>query len=433
METLEFLGGKYQKKEQIVPGPVQTFRAREAGTSREVFVHRVSTTDEQAEQMALLRMLTTVLLRSSEARKLVLDFGEEQGFWYVVTASEPRCLMLREWLQFELNREASMPVPPASVSAEPSAPPSQPKEAPIPSAGSLGPEPGEFTRVFQSLKPEAVPPPTASSTEPAPKSDEPGEFTRFFQGGLAPSESKPPANPEVKRSQDRPSRGGFVQRPHTPMPPLQPKATESGEFTRLFAGPNTEVPKSGDGFADQASSKPDPGDPFSGSRNAPKAPVQERAEPGEYTRIFGAGTVPSPLPSPSAPANVFASPPADDPLRGTRPLDATPHAPTTPPKGPSEYTMVIQGSHLASDAGSAAGPATPNGGAENLSALPKFSVPPQAKVPAVSPPRLPAMPAPAAEVKVPVGGNKKLVIFFAILGILAVVLVLLVVLTAVKK
>jgi hypothetical protein len=43
------------------------------------------------------------------------------------------------------------------------------------------------------------------------------------------------------------------------------------------------------------------------------------------------------------------------------------------------------------------------------------------------------MPAPAAEVKVPVGENKKLVIFFAILGILAVVLVLLVVLIAVKK
>lgn len=430
METLEFLGGKYQKKEQIVPGPVQTFRAREAGTSRDVFVHRVSTTDEQAEQMALLRMLTTVLLRSNEARKLVLDFGEEQGFWYVVTESEPRCLILREWLQFELNRGASTPAPPVS---EPSAPPPQPKEASMPPAEPARPEPGEFTRVFQSLKPEAGPPPTASSTEPPPKRDEPGEFTRFFQGGLAPPENKPPANPEVKRSQDRPSRGGFVQRPHTPIPPLQPKPSETGEFTRLFAHPNAEVPKSGDRFADFGSSKPDRGDPFSGSGNAPKAPAQETSEPGEYTRIFGAGSTPSPLPSPSKPANVFASPPTDDPLRGTRPLEAAPPALPTPSKGPSEYTMVIQGSHLPSNAPVAGGPATPSAGAENASALPKFSAPPQVKVPPVSPPKPPAMPAPPAQVKVPAGGNKKLVIFFAILAILAVVLVLLVVLIAVKK
>lgn len=429
METLGFLGGKYQKKEQIVPGPVQTFRAREAGTSREVFVHRVSTTDEQAEQMALLRMLTTVLLRSNEARKLVLDFGEEQGFWYVVTESEPRCLILREWLQFELNRGASPPTPPAS---EPSAPLSQPKEASIPPAGPTRPEPGEFTRVFQSLKPEAGPPPTASSTEPPLKRDEPGEFTRFFQGGLAPSENKPPANPEVKRSQDRPSRGGFVQRPHTPIPPLQPKPAETGEFTRLFAHPNTEVPKSGDRFPDYPSPKPDPGDPFSGGGNTPKAPPQDPAEPGEYTRIFGAAGGPSPLPSVSKPANVFASPPADDPLRSTRPLEAAPPVSPAPPKGPSEYTMVIQGTHPSPGTG-AGGPATPNTGAENASALPKFSVPLQPKVPAVSPPKPPAVPAPAAEVKVPAGGSKKLIVFFAILGVLAVVLVLLVVLIAVKK
>lgn len=482
METLEFLGGKYQKTEQIVPGPVQTFRAREAASGRDVFVHRVSTTEEAAEQMALLRMLTTVLLRSPEARRLVLDFGDDQGFWYVVTQSEPRCLILREWLQFELNRSDNTPVPskqmqgapaisspppaskpePLSPKPEETAPgeftklfqttrPASLKESSAPglSSSSTLPEkiattpappaqsePGEFTRVFQSLKPPpAQPTPVTSPAAQAPK-DEQGEFTKLFHGGL-PSAGKPPSNPEIKRSQDRPSRGGFVQRPNTPMPPLPQKSpAEPGEFTRIFSHPVPQTQKPKDVFADYPISSANSRDLFSGG-DLPKPKTPEAREPGEYTRIFGGGKVSPPIeqPLPAPPKALNPTPiPLDDPLQGTRHFSPAPAAPPPVQKGPSEYTMVIHGNRPLQDA--PAGNASPTAGSAPppaAPALPKVPPPPQLKLPQVSVPKPPAAPA-FAQVKGPTtAGNKKLVVFFTILAVLAVVLILLVVLIAVKK
>ncbi len=405
METLEFLGGKYQKTEQIVPGPVQTFRAREAATGREVFVHRVSSTEEQAEQTALLRMLTTVLLRSAEARKLVLDFGDDQGFWYVVTDSEPRCLILREWLQFELNRANSAPAVEKRAPAKPVPAPE------APTVQQTKSEPGEFTRMFEAGPRVSATPPSASARTPSPPAEnEPGEFTRFFQGGLPPTAGKGELNPEVKRSQDRPSRGGFVQRPHTPVPPLPQKPTDPGEFTRIFSHP---------------------------ASGAPKPTLPERQEPGEYTRIFGGGTV-SPPPLPRPPAEPPGSRTADDPLAGTKPLTAVPAALIGPPaavKGPSEYTMVIQGNRPLREAGSpdSPPPSAATAGPGSAPALPQMPAIPQLTVPKVSVPKPPAMPAPAPVNLPAAASNRKLVVFFAILAVLAVVLILLVVLITVKK
>jgi hypothetical protein len=103
MESFEFLGGRYNRPEQIMSGPVQAFKAQNAANGRTVFIHRVSTTEAPAEQAALLKLLTTALVKSSEAKRLVLDFGEESGYWYVVTESEPQCALLREWLQLEID------------------------------------------------------------------------------------------------------------------------------------------------------------------------------------------------------------------------------------------------------------------------------------------------------------------------------------------
>ena len=85
-------------------GPVQAFRAQNAANGRTVFIHRVSTTEAPEEQAALLKLLTTALVKSADAKRMVLDFGEESGFWYVVTENEPQCALLREWLQLELTR-----------------------------------------------------------------------------------------------------------------------------------------------------------------------------------------------------------------------------------------------------------------------------------------------------------------------------------------
>jgi hypothetical protein len=94
--------------------------------------------------------------------------------------------------------------------------------------------------------------------------------------------------------------------------------------------------------------------------------------------------------------------------------------------------MVIQGSGPKGDL-VAGGPSGDKGDTAKTSALPKISVPPPpAKVPQVNLPKPPPMPAPA-QVKAPGAENRKLIVFFAILGILAVILILLVVLIAVKK
>jgi hypothetical protein len=303
-------------------------------------------------------------------------------------------------------------------------------------------EPGEFTRVFQSLKPQSTPPkPAASPATPAAQApkEEQGEFTKLFQGGL-PSTAKTPSNPEIRRSQDRSSRGGFVQRPNTPMPPLpQKSAAEPGEFTRIFSQPIPEAQKPKDVFAGYPISKGNSRDLFSGGGDLPQSKTSEAHEPGEYTRIFGGGTISPPIeqPPPAAPKVLNPTPmPLDDPLQGTRHFSPAPVAPPPPvQKGPSEYTMVIQGNRPLQDAGianasAASGPAP----AANTPVLPKVPPPPpQLKVPQVSVPKPPAAPA-LAQVKAPMqAGNKKLIVFFSILAVLAVLLILLVVLIAVKK
>lgn len=572
MEALEFLGGKYQKPELIVSGPVQTFRAKDSATSRFVFAHRVSMAEEPTEQTALLRLLTTGMVRSPEVRKLVLDFGEEEGFWYVVTQPEPQCILLRQWLQSEMDgldagaaskKVASKPgeepaqkpeptapeptKPPPVISseraspavAEPSKPaipkaekpkeelgeftrmfrassqepvkpmapmstpqPEKPAKAEPPKPEERKNEPGEFTRIFQATSQSPAKPaspagqskieqPKTQITEQVPKGEtgeftrmfqaasgeppkappppkpsqaEAGEFTRFFQGGLPPSQK--PAPPSAERTfgsggQERPSRGGgFVQRPNTPMPPPA-KSSEPGEFTRLFSRPAPEgakpVTPAPDLFGQSSDSRSDamPDLPRGGAADLFEAePRKATSEgPGEYTKIFGSGTAASPPQQPSTTAEPPQAPLVEDYGRATRPITSIPVAPAPASKGPSEYTMIVQGHRPPEDAGPAAssGPGPDQAGSAkpfpNLSAPPVAplkglhppplvppSHPPQAKLPQA--PKLPgaADAAKLASSAAPAAGNpnKKLILLLVVLGILAIILVVLVALAAKK-
>jgi hypothetical protein len=164
MEALELLGSRYIKPEQVAVGPVETLRAQNAATWRVVFIHRVSTARESGEQADLLKLLTTALVRSSEAKRLVLDFGEEQGFWNVVTESEPQCESLRDWLQAEVDGAEKGE---AILSAE--------------QAAAMG----EFARLFargaklpprkvvQAKQPKAPAPPPPAPKAPEPEAPEP--------------------------------------------------------------------------------------------------------------------------------------------------------------------------------------------------------------------------------------------------------------------
>src|SRR5579884_4310797 len=247
METTEFLGGKYQKPEQIKPDPVHTFKTKEVSTGRTVFVHRVSTTEAPAEQASLLRLLMSAVFRSPSARNLILDYGEEQGFWYVITQGEPQCLQLREWLQFEIDHaggtagqtQTSGEAPPPPKTATPVEDPDRTQLA-TPKVGNVtperpspkaGPEPGEFTRMFQPAAKRETSPVWNEPAKPVePKQEpkqQPGEFTRMFLSKTEPAaeESKPapPSTPDRVNA-----------------PPMKAESTPvedgPGEFTRFFQG-----------------------------------------------------------------------------------------------------------------------------------------------------------------------------------------------------
>jgi hypothetical protein len=103
MQALKLLAGQYSQARQVASGRVETFRALSIATGRHVFIHRVATAAEPAEQAELLKLMTTALVRSPDVKNLILDFGEEQGYWHVVTEGEPQCISLRDWLTSEIN------------------------------------------------------------------------------------------------------------------------------------------------------------------------------------------------------------------------------------------------------------------------------------------------------------------------------------------
>ncbi|HEX4809370.1 MAG TPA: hypothetical protein VH325_10590, partial [Bryobacteraceae bacterium] len=492
MEPLEFLGGKYQQPEQIVSGEVQTFRARESATGRVVFVHRVAA-DADPKQAALLRLLLTGLFRSSSARNQILDFAEEPGFWYVVTESTEKCLLLREWLQLEIGSPSSgsathSPKPtevsdhdthPKAESARPA--PTKPisdfsggpipfviREQPVQPAGPSSPAPAAARNEFAKqepvrAEPKPQPKPTIESQwqsqsqsqpepkpwpkleplpepvklepvrieperelkpeppKPPPSQGEPGEFTRFFKGGMPPSA---PSRPDAFRSQDRPSRGfGPVQRPSNP--PSNPPKGEPGEFTQMFnrssgesaapappspsnaAKPAADMPSGRSGYSgnvdygfNNPSSNPRmdrlpdlsnrPGDlpsMFQANAEAPTPMRTASQEPGEYTRMFGKGSIPPPI-QPQSAVGSFPMPRSDDPLGGSTRfgMPAPQAAPPPPaPTGPSEFTRVMMGNRPQDPAAGQGAPGAgqgapeagtpPGGGAPGMGAPAGFGKP----------------------------------------------------------
>jgi len=364
MEAFEFLGGRYNRPEQIMSGPVQAFKAQNAANGRTVFIHRVSTTEAPAEQSALLKLLTTALVKSAEAKRLVLDFGEESGYWYVVTESEPQCALLREWLQLQIDAafagskpagKASAPL--ATTPATTSSAPTQKADpgeftrflqrpslnSPGTSAGTasrLGQKPapppppvGEFSRIFQN--PPAIPGENASASPSAPPPEPaqaplrppPGEFTNFFNASGAERNEKAPPTPGFQAPMQ-----GQPQRPSGPPPDAIPQQkTEPGEFTRFFtpglpvAAPKQSTPNTPGANFERSPNEPHIQRPYVQRPNSPAPPLPpppaKPTEPGEFTRMFsrpdnvpGASSQPVQYPPPpdvrSDPMG-FAKPPSN--------------------------------------------------------------------------------------------------------------------------
>jgi hypothetical protein len=290
---MSFLGGKYQPAEQVIDGAIQTFRGRQLGTGRAVFLHRIPNPTSQA-QASLLKLLLSSLYSSSVVKENVLDFGEEGDICYVVTQNLPQCLLLREWLQFEMDRCGAASAAVEQKNGEPTLYELASRPAPgeiVPATGAAK-EPenrGDFTRLFYGeplSKPQAAPvraitlvspesalakdtpnPPAAPSTAPKPETarDESGgqrqgEFTKLFQASAA--EPAPTKRPD---DEDTP-------------PIVASSDAGPGEFTRFFE--NADLPLPHQRSRDVAPSVQRPAHA--------STPLSER--PGEFTRMFSAVT-----------------------------------------------------------------------------------------------------------------------------------------------
>ncbi len=360
---------------------------------------------------------------------MILDVREDTRDWLVVTETDPRCLLLREWLQFELDNSVKAPEPDKK-------PEVQRRTGPVPLSNGAS---TDTSALASPMRPAVSAPETKSG-------DEPGEFTKFFKT------SSGTGLPPRSNATERTSR--TVQRPNTPMPvapPIPPPAKrEEGEFTKIFGrAPMEHTPapavtpgahQSADDFDNLFASKNELGMP------APASPPAQ----GEFTRMFGAASSAPPPMRPQSALGERASTGLDDPLAtsGSQSRAVPTVAPTnsTPAlggssAGPSEYTKVITGQ----PAPAGAGP-TPSGGASASapmslpgmavpSALPHVAPPPPPQVPPAAGPGVSGMSVPAAPpmkapppmmAPSPAPANRNLIIFLSVLAVLAVVLILLV-------
>lgn len=148
----------------------------------------------------------------------------------------------------------------------------EPESAPVLQTPQAAPEkePGEFTRLFQSMQPEPGAPGEAA------KDKGPGEFTRMFQSPMSPGLQKAGERADV-------SAGG------TPVPP--PPQKSGGEFTQLFgtasSGPGVKpVGPLGSGFGQSATGA------FAVPKELPKQHSVPQG-PGQFTQMMSAGAVPT--------------------------------------------------------------------------------------------------------------------------------------------
>ena len=187
---------RFELRELLRDGAVQTFHARERATGQAFDAHFASSLD---------------LLPGVDP---VIDRGTHEGRLYVVTTPAEHAPLdsAGAWR----IKPAAPPAPQAAASAPPADPAAAPgdftrmfqlRQAPEPVASPVltpvtpppatSSQPGEFTRAFQ--RPAAAPS-AAPVGSPAP--GQPGEFTRMFQKPVTPLDNSVPA-PPARASQPR--------------------------------------------------------------------------------------------------------------------------------------------------------------------------------------------------------------------------------------
>lgn len=335
------LAGKYDKLNLLGDGEVQVWRGRERSRGTPVLLHTFTGSPN------LLRLAAQYLFNRPPGSPL-LDIGEWEGATCLVTVSELDLLDIGAWLQ---NAVSSSPIaaPAPAPRPAPAAPPPMPGVADsmtqrVPAAGPVAipradsapapkpapsPGPGEFTRAFQLPGSNVPPPPLQdpmASAAPAKPAAGPGEFTRMFQ---LPSQA---GNRETTKLPE-------MGLPPSPPPPPAPSTPSAGEFTRLFRAhpidsPPRDFPVSG-GAPQQTFPSPElPPEPVAPKLSIVTGPVAvpERSAPpvpkgpGEYTRMIQT----QPLQATAPQASVSPSPASAQAVQLPLAVSVTPAIPSVP-------------------------------------------------------------------------------------------------------
>src|ERR1039458_7583746 len=199
---------KYHLIELLAGDGVQSYRAVQTNTGREVAVHLLVGGKTQENEALLVRLRA---MQPPSMAKLI-EVGEQQGNTYVVTMAPPY-QRLDEWLA-EQDRVAALAhqFDKAGFWKRPEA--GSPAAPPTPVPG--------------------VPPVVAGTPPPvrpvAPSSSESDEFMRMFQGPTAPPMPVPGVLPVAAGTPP-------PVPPATPVRPVAPSSSESDEFMRMFQSP----------------------------------------------------------------------------------------------------------------------------------------------------------------------------------------------------
>jgi hypothetical protein len=325
---------------------VQTFRAKEKATGRELELH-LFLPFGRPENKTLFEKLKSLPL---EARRSFLDIGFDGSTPYVVTDPLAGGRGFKSWAE-ELIGGGK---PPASTfnPATLNAAPSRDDGVQILQAGQWR----TGTPIPDSLitKPPVVPPTAAPIGT--------GDFTRMFQ---APSFLKAPDAPEQPPAGE--FTGLFQAQTLKPVPPPAAPEPPGGEFTRMFKAPSSLAePSSGVEFTKYFENplKPAPmGSPQPMIESPPPPPPAGGPRAGEFTDIFGKPT--GSAPSPPPPGAVFGAMPSATGQFSAQPSWSQPQAQPSFASGPSEYTKMMSAPQLSASPGPSVFNAPPNAAAQS--------------------------------------------------------------------
>jgi len=347
---------KYQLLQMLRDDETKSYMAEETATHRPVIVHKVFGELRPPHEPDIPSLVFAFLRNASaEESRLFIDMGRDEGRVCIITAYEPQCLDLRQWLQSVAQAGA------ASVQA-----PRPPARATVPEASGPAENAMDKTMALGSFRepaPVEMPPEAPPIPEPpAVAAQEASGFTQAFftvRSTDKPAAAPPPApempSPRAPAMESKPgSRYPFDPAP----PPAAPESKGLGEFTKAFFAKDVLAAGAGDLETPPDGTPLIPSAPAADFLSKPSAPPppppSSSATPGSFTQMFFAKDVLADGFGASNPA------PEPSPLEST-PVPSFPARPSPPPAAPSasketgEFTKMFRAQDVLAQGGAPPG------------------------------------------------------------------------------